>query len=230
MAPRRSEPVYTPEKPFVKDVKRHSGSGRSRAEIGYEKMEIPEQFDAKFQLPRRLGCTAATMTDLYLPDKLVDEIVVKSNAYAKSNCNKRRYQVIKRKDVLNFLAVYQYMGLVRLPAKDDYFRTDGQWPTHPCLSGLTNNWFLYMFRYIHLVQTELPDVEEPLFVDLNGDPLEAGDDTDDEEEEEGDIEDCNVEREVDGRWYAKAAPLLDHFVNVSRRYACTHLFQCRLMK
>jgi hypothetical protein len=48
-------------------------------------------------------------------------------------------------------------------------------------------------------------------------PLEAEQSVDDEEE----VQEDNVEREVDGRWYAKAAPLIDH-VNKISRTLCKH--------
>ena len=101
--------------------------------------------------------------------------------------------------------VYQYMGLVRLPAKDDYFSTEGNWPLHPLLSGLTKTWFQYMFRNIHMTETELLDVEEPTFADLE----EMGES--DNEDDGGDVNDCNVEKKpvIDSRWYAKVGPLTD---------------------
>ena len=207
---------YTPGKPFVVPVPRYV-AGHGTPEIPYTKMELPEEFPAEFRLPRGLKFEPATMTDLFLPDKLLDTFVSCSNAYAKKNLSKRRYVPIKRKDVLYFFGVYQYMGLVRLPAKDDYFSTEGNWPLHPLLSGLSKTWFQYMFRNIHMTETELLDVEEPTFADLE----EMGES--DNEDDGGDVNDCNVEKKpvIDSRWYAKVGPLIDHFNEVCKRI-CVH--------
>lgn len=203
---------YTPKTPLVQFIERR----KDGVTIPYTKMEIPEEFGASFWLPRNLPFTAATMSDLYLSDAFIDEVAKCSSAYARKNQSKRKYIPITRKDVLNFFAVYQYMGIVRLPAKEDYFVADGFWPVHPLLQGLTKSWFQYMFRNIHMVETDMLDVEEPL---LSFDDLED-EEVEDEELDEMD-ETPDETRQVDNRWYAKAAPILDHFLAVSHRI-CKH--------
>ena len=106
---------YTPKTPLVTQILHQHGNGVS-AEIGYTIMAIEEEFSAEFKLPRGLMFEPSTMTDFFLPDRLLDKIVAKTNAYAKKNNSKRKYIPVKRKDILNFFAVYQYMGVVRLPS------------------------------------------------------------------------------------------------------------------
>ena len=173
---------YTPKTPFVVPLINRIGGPNSDV-MPYDKMELTEEFGAEFKLPRGLKFEPATMTDLFLPDRLLDHITASTNAYAKKTNSKRRYVPVKRKDILSFFAAYQYMGLVRLPAKEDYFETDSDWPLHPLLSGLTKTWFQYLFRNIHLTEVDLPDVEEPTFEDLE----ELGDSEEEEQEEEGDV-------------------------------------------
>ena len=213
------EAEYTPKTPFVTVVDRFVANTDNEL-VGFEKMEIPEKFEAKFWLPRNLPFHPATMTDLFLPDAFLDEIAKTSSAYAKKNVSKRKYAPIKRKDVLNFLGVYQYMGLVDLPAKEDYFANDGNWPNHPLLSGLSLNWFKYMFRNLHLTETEVLDIEEPL---IDTDNAECGVEEDAEEADVSgeELEDCNIERDVDEVWYAKAKKMLDQLVKVSKKI-CLH--------
>ena len=63
-------------------------------------MVIEEEFLAEFKLPRGLMFEPSTMTDFFLPDQLLDKIVATTNAYAKKNNSKRKYILVKRKDIL----------------------------------------------------------------------------------------------------------------------------------
>ena len=99
------------------------------------------------------------------------------------------------------------MGVVGLPAKEDYFKNDGKWPLHPWLSGLKKTRMQYMFRFIHLTEEVAIDIEEPTFLDDVEDI--DNDELDDSAEE--DITNCEAERDVDEKWYSKAAPLIEKF-------------------
>ena len=59
--------LYSPKAPCFMHVKRMEARGEDE-EIGFERMDVSNEFEARFQLPRRLAPTAATMVDLYLPD------------------------------------------------------------------------------------------------------------------------------------------------------------------
>ena len=132
---------------------------------------------------------------------------------------------MKRKDILNFFGVYQYMGLVRLPSKEDYFENDGNWPIHPLMAGLKQSWFSYLFRFIHLTEDGPVDVEEPTFADQLDDDTYDDDAAETDVADEGDVADCDQEREVDNRWYSKAAPIIDKLIEISQRI-CVHTFFC----
>ena len=136
MAPAYYNGLYSPKEPSVVFVERKKKEGDEDVPIDFEPMEIPDQFDASFMLPRGVQPTASAMVDMFLSDRFCDRVVKATNNYAKKNTSKRRFVSVKRKDILNFFGVYQYMGLVRLPSKDDYFENNGNWPIHPLMSGL----------------------------------------------------------------------------------------------
>ena len=115
-----NERVYSPKEPFKKFIARKNKDGESPF---YWPMLVDDPFEAEFQVPRGLPFTAATMSDLYLSDNLLDEIAKRSTAYAKKVISRNKVVTVKKKDVLNFFAVYQYMGIVKLPSKEDYLRT-----------------------------------------------------------------------------------------------------------
>ena len=118
------EADYTPKTPFVTVVDRIVANTDNEL-VKFEKMEIPEEFEAKFWLPWNFLFHPATITDLFLPDAFLDEIAKTSSACAKKNVSKQKYAPIKRKDVLNFLGVDRYMEF-DLPAKEDNFGNDGK--------------------------------------------------------------------------------------------------------
>ena len=107
------------------------------------------------------------------------------------------------------------MGLVWLPSKDNFFTG---WSLHPPLHGLTKTWFNHMFRVIYMSKAAVPDVEEP---DMGDDLDEEEEDVDEDETDDIGVDDCNIERVIDKRWYAKAAMLLDHLVAVLKKM-CLH--------
>ncbi len=46
------------------------------------------------------------------------------------------------------------MGLVKLPAKKDYWRQGGVWSTHGVISGMPRDWFHYIWWYFHVSNEE----------------------------------------------------------------------------
>jgi hypothetical protein len=95
--------------------------------------------------------TAAAMVEIFLPDKLLNSWVAATNTYVESLLPPgRRQREITMSDILRFLATIQYMGVVKLPAKSDYFpgnRSDVL-PIHPVIQ-LTKTRFDYLWRYFH---------------------------------------------------------------------------------
>ena len=69
MAPAYYNGLYSTGEPSVTFVERKKKEGGEEVTIEYEPMEIPEQFDACFMLPRGVPPTAATMVDMFLSDR-----------------------------------------------------------------------------------------------------------------------------------------------------------------
>lgn len=212
---------YTPDKPFIQTI--NYRNGRS---VVYEPMELfPEgtdPFEPVFRLPNGVQPTPQALSELWLPDRLIKKIVTASNAYARKLLPRNQVVAVTEEEILRFLAVYYYMGVVRLPSKEDYFRQEPDfWPVHAAIANLSYKRFKYIWRTIHLTQTdEGVDVEEP---DLPPDSDEQPEE--DNEEEPVDDADADIEREVDTRWYAKVGMLVDHFIEVAQR-VCTQLGFC----
>ena len=152
------------------------------------------------------------MTDMFLLDAFLDEITKTSSAHAKKNVSKKK--------MLNFLGVYQYMGLVNLLAKEDYFVNDVNWPNHPLLSGLSHDWFKYMFCNFHLTETDVLDIEQPL-IDIDNSDLRAKEEVQEDKASGDKLDDCNIERDMDEVWYVKAKKMLDQLLEISEKI-CFH--------
>ena len=107
MAPAYYDGLYSPKEPSMLFVERKKKEGDEDVPIDFEPMEIPDQFDASFMLPRGVQPTASAMVDMFLSDRFCDRVVKATNNYAKKNTSKRRFVSVKRKDILNFFGVYQ---------------------------------------------------------------------------------------------------------------------------
>ena len=88
-------------------------------------------------MPRTAGegahaCTPTTLNELFLPDVFIDKVVLATNAYARSQLPPSKVEPVGRAEILWFIALYNYFGLVRLPSKQDYWKADHTiWPVHP---------------------------------------------------------------------------------------------------
>lgn len=165
--------------------------------------------------------TPLTMSEIFFPDSLLDQMVDATNSYAASRLPPSKREPITRAELLRFYAIYYYMGLVRLPSRKDYWKggTDTFWPTHqPCLS-LTRERFEYIWRNLHFVGgSSAPDEETNINEDEEDDPP-GFEDAEDEVEEDSSEPSDDPEEEVqaDTRWYKKAALFLDHVSAMSKR-------------
>ncbi len=61
-----------------------------------------------------------------------------------------RYKEVKDYKILQFVAIYYYMGLVKLPAKKDYWRQGGDWPAHGITVSMSRDCFQYIWWYFHV--------------------------------------------------------------------------------
>ena len=143
---------YTPETPFITELQQSKQVG-----VDYDVVfDVNEstKFGASFEIPMAIVPTAEAMTEIYLPDVLLDKWIQCTNAYAASILPPGKTRDITRPDILRFLAIIQYMGVVRLPAKHDYFpgKRSDVLPTHPSIE-LNRTLFDYLWRYFHTTFT-----------------------------------------------------------------------------
>jgi hypothetical protein len=209
---------YSPKQPNVQVIAYEDGQERV-----YEPMDIGSEEEGRheilFRLPNHLVASVSTLSHLFLPDAFMAKVTRATNAYAKKSLSPETIKEVTLAEMFHFFAVIFYMGLVRLPAKEDYWRDDPSvWPSHPPCVALSSKRFKYIWRVLHLTQREeMVDVEDPILDEEE--VMES--DTELEAEEavavEMTVNDCDEEREVDDRWYAKAAPIIEQFLEVTKR-------------
>jgi hypothetical protein len=90
-----------------------------------------DRHQPKFVLPNGIDGSAESLSYYGLPDSFVDEIVINTNKYAIARLGKGKFIPAKKHEILGFFAIHYYMGIVKLPAKRDYWTTDPNWPSHP---------------------------------------------------------------------------------------------------
>ncbi|CAJ1938795.1 unnamed protein product [Cylindrotheca closterium] len=212
--------VYSCDTPFVTELNYQNGTTQP-----YDKMsiEMEERHKPRFGgLEAGMIVTPVLMTELFLPNNLLQDIIGHTNSYARARLPPSKVKDVTLEELLRFLAIYYYMGLVVLPSKSDYWRRHklNIWPTHPVTHGISSKRFQYIWRNIHLTVPE--NAQE------TDDDAGSGDDDDEEEEEEGN-EDPNgnqqtgeddqlVDEQEALTWYDKAKPLLDHVNKISQRH------------
>lgn len=174
--------------------------------------EEASRHNIKFALEESLEPTAATLSELYFPDSMISDWAEASTKYAQSK--KPGAPKIRPSDILHFLTIVMYMGVVRLPAKRDYWSTRKLMPSHEVCTahGMTRSKFLYLYSNFHLVGPDGGSAEEEAICDDSDAEMETG------ENESGDVARA-------GSWYSKVEPFLKHILTVSRRI-CKHPSSC----
>ena len=195
-----TETTYTPLDVFVSEVKYQDGTQKE-----FEPMTInaSDRHQPKFAMPNNVDVSIEGLTELYLSEKFVKSIVKHSNVYAKAKYQ-GNIKPVTQAEILIFFSIILYMGVVRLPAKADYFKTHGMWPVHKPCQQMSFYCFEQIWRVIHLTAEE-----------------ERGDEPEGESEpgelrEQDDDEDVEIPQ-VDTRWYAKAAPMIDMVNKISQK-------------
>jgi hypothetical protein len=148
---------YTCTKPLIHELK-HTELKEGEEAPKFSKIfnidEI-EKFGPYFHLPNSLEATPATLCELYWPDHLIQTFCDCTNAYARERLPRNKRKRVGKAEMLRFLASIYYMGLVQLPAKEDYIGTEGSsvWPNHHAIQ-LDRPMFEYIWRNFHMTATE----------------------------------------------------------------------------
>ena len=204
----------------------------------YRPMRIPEEdrHDAVFCLPgdrttgdRRasLDCNiedvVLVLTQTFLPDDFIAKVTVTTRAYAADNLQPLRQRNIGPADMLHFFALYYYFGIIKLPAKADYWHNDCDDfdilpESYPIATdrGMTRDRFNYIFRYIHAT-FKSEDAEDETETE------DAEDETDDNDA----VRDPVTARRVE-RWAKKVAPFLDLLRDASRKICVRPAWTCSI--
>jgi hypothetical protein len=180
--------------PSIFEVKYSDGTQKA-----YDAMEFVPSTDIKFQFLDCQEPTVQALLECFIPNQLLANIAKHSNAYARAKG--RSISPITEVDLVLFLSLIFYMDVVTLPAKKDYWRGEGMWPTHKPFSYMSERRFHQIWMNIHLVKPENNENDE----EPNG-----------ETEIDDSFRDDDVEP-VDERWYAKAAPRIDHVNKTSQQ-------------
>jgi hypothetical protein len=243
------EEEYTPLTPWIQEVE-HS----YRNPVSHEpifRVGDMTKFGASFELPMGIDVTAAAMAEIFLLDRLLDHRVKCTNKYAAAHLPPARRREVSRSKVLRFLATIQYMGVVKLPAKHDYFpgnRSVKRPAKHDYFPGnrsdvlpvhhvimLKKTRFDCLWRWFHTSHssggapdetTGVTEEEEEFFEE---EPQEtedgidfASDDLYYEEDEE--------EEAPSPTWYASIQGFIDHVNNVSQKLCKHQAGRCPLMR
>ena len=175
--------------------------------------------------------------------KIVEELVRNSNKYITIRKEKEPHLACWKKtrdsapfsvsNMYHFLAILYYFGIVKMPAKSDYWSTHPVLPKHPIVNelGMTRDRFQFMFRHFHTNVPHANDIHnEEDEVEESEEELAEGNVTRDEREQDVDThlantEDIEEEQEVnmgdkqgENRkevWFEKIRPLIDHFRDCS---------------
>ena len=192
---------YHPYTPLVKEVLYKDGTQET-----YKPMTISadDQHEAKVSMPLNIDVSVASIQEMFLPDPFLKSIVRNSNLYGRTKGDS--FVPITYGDVLQFLAVVLYMGVVKLPSKEDYWNNTGMWPKHfPC-EHFPYTRFKNVWTNIHLTR--------PNAVDGNNNENNNSDD-----DACNDNDNNQDDNQPNKHWYDKAAPFIDQ-VNLASTKVC----------
>ena len=159
--------------------------------------------------------TEMEVLNKFLPDSLIREWSKTTNHYlTKRKTNQPDLKFWQRSssrkvtasEIMKFLGIIHYMGLVKLPSKRDYWSTNPLMPFHQFINKLqmTRDRFEFIWRHFHMMEN-------------NGEIQE--DFTMEEEDESYEFEHIKVRRNSDRsfvkdddpmKWFYKVEPLVDH--------------------
>jgi hypothetical protein len=115
-------------------------------------LNLMPRFGPAFGLPATVQPLAASMIEIYYPDNLLKQWQEATNAYAINRLPpSSQRKNVKVQDILQFLAAVAYMGVCKLPAKEDDFPgTRSDILPHHTSIHLSKTMFDYLWRNFHV--------------------------------------------------------------------------------
>ena len=92
------------------------------------------------------------ISELFLPDSFLAKVAKCSNLYGKAKGHS--FKPISTPNILVFFSIIYYMGL---PAKTDYWKLDGMWPTHKAIGHMSYKCSQVIWHNIYLVKPDGAD-------------------------------------------------------------------------
>ena len=163
------------------------------------------------------------LTDLIFPESLIKDITDRTNRYiwARVNdpgCKLDKYNEVAEDEILHFIPIYYYSGIVKVPARRDYWKRGATWPTHWIHGVMGRDRFDYIWRHIHLSNALDEIGKDKVVVDDEVVLPEQDEDRQFEEYDSGDdgggTDDTPIEETL---WYEKAELLLDFVNDISKK-------------
>ena len=160
---------YDPSKPYVYQINPcadtapfHNTNENDTTEPEYTPMLL-HYHPPKFWIPQGFGPLAELLSYLAYPDSLINKIVKYTNMYALARHAKKKvkFKLVTNADILSFLALYYYMGLVKCLTRKDYLWQDPfNWPMHPAAHEIRRNRSDFIWRHMHLyIVTDVDNFE-----------------------------------------------------------------------
>ena len=152
--------------------------------------------------------TVQVISELFLPDSFLARVTKCSNLYGKAKGHS--FKPISTPNILVFFSIIYYMGIIQLPVKTDYWKSDGKWPTHKAIGCMSYKHFQVICCNIYMVK---PDGS-----DNDGDEFDSSDEGEDMNDDDG-------SQHQDERGFAKASPII-YLVNETSKKVCKFSALC----
>ena len=107
---------HSPKRPFVINVTPQDPSKATHAPMD-NLSGLEEAFGPCFELPHGVQLCPSKLTDLFLSDQLIKDVILASNEHARKTLPRSQVGVVTDEKMLRFLAICHCMGVVDLPAK-----------------------------------------------------------------------------------------------------------------
>ena len=152
-------PMSIPNKPRVFECEQPGNAGYKPI-VDFVNQETRK---ARFRMPSGLPPTVQSFCSLMFPDTLLRQILLRTNKFIKKRkeeeCNSLDSNITEA-EILHFFTLITYMGVVKLPAKSDYWSSHRVLPSHSLITGMSQKRFKFIWRNISIVPSDIVGRDE----------------------------------------------------------------------